>query len=452
MDQTERIEMLKTGRIAPTLLKLSLPTVIGMLVMAAYNLADTFFVALLRDTASIAATGIVFPIFQLIGAIGLTFGMGSASVISRRLGENKHEEADRTASTAFYTALIIGILFAIFGATFTERIMRLFGATDSIIEAATLYGRIILGGSLFQVLNMTLNNIIRSEGAAGYSSIGMMLGAGLNILLDPIFIFLLDMGVAGAATATIIAQGIATVYLLYFFVMKKGVLHLRPSRFTPSVTIYTGIMALGLPTFVRQILGSISFGLLNNAAGNYGDSAIAAVSITARVFMLVMMIMFGLSQGLQPLAGYNYGARCFDRVRRTLRISAEWSLTVAGVAVVVFFIFASPIMRLFAPQNQEVIRLGTLAMRMMAAGMLPIAFAVVCGGFFQALGKGRAALLLALGQQGLFLIPLLIILPRFWGIIGIFVSQPVAFGVAFVFAVFLLRGVFEDIRRQERSA
>ena len=440
VSNTRRIEMLAHGRIGPTLFKLSAPAIVGMLVMAIYNVVDTFFVSLLRDTTAVAATGIVFPIFQLVAAIGLTFGMGAASVISRRLGEGDYEGANRTASTALYSAMAAGILFSIGGAIFIRPILFLFGATDTILEAATLYGRIIIGGSVFQVCNMTLNNLLRSEGAALHSSTGQILGAVLNMILDPIFIFVLNMGITGAAVATVISQGVSMLYLAGFYFRKKGALEpFRRSNFHPTVHTYRDIMVLGLPTFVRQILGSISFGIVNNAAGRYGDSAIAAISVTFRLFMLLLMGLMGLAQGLQPLAGYNYGARNFDRVRKTFRIVFEAAVIICAVAAVGSFIFAAPLMRIFTPQDPQVVAMGVLAMRMMAVALVPVGLVLMFGGIFQALGDGRSALVLAAGQQGLFLIPLVLILPRLFGLPGVFAAQPAGFFLAFLIGLVLMK-------------
>jgi putative MATE family efflux protein len=449
MTGSERIEMLARGSVGSTLLKLSAPAIAGMLVMAIYNVVDTFFVSLLRDTSAVAATGIVFPIFQLIGAIGLTFGMGAASVISRKLGENDHEAADRTAATALYSALAVGIVFSICGAVFIHPLLTLFGATESILETASLYGRIIIGGSIFQVSNMTLNNLLRSEGAAMHSSTGQIIGAVLNIALDPLFIFAFDMGVAGAAAATVISQAVSTLYLGSFYFRGKGSIDpFRRANFHPSVATYRAIMILGVPTLVRQILGSISFGIVNNAAGEYGDSAIAAISVTFRLFSLLLMGLMGLGQGLQPLAGYNYGARQFDRVRATIRIVFTIAIAVGAVAGGFAFLFAPSIMRIFTPQDAEVIAMGSESMRIMAVALVPVGLVIMFGGVFQALGDGRSALILAAGQQGLFLIPLVLILPRIFGLTGLFAAQPAGFVLAFLIGLLLLRKRLAALRLQ----
>ena len=339
---TRRITMLARGPVGPTLFKLSAPAIAGMVVMAVYNVVDTVFVSLLRDTTAIAATGIVFPLFQLIGAVGLTFGMGAASVISRKLGANDYDAANQAGATAFYSSVGVGLALSLTGAIFITPILTLFGATETILEEATLYGRVILGGSVFQVVNMTTNNLLRSEGASGHSSIGQIIGAVLNIALDPIFIFALDMGVTGAAVATVIAQAGSTLFLLAYYALRKGVLApTNPRHVRLRLATYRAIMVLGFPTFVRQILGSLSFGVLNNAAG---------------------------------------------------------------------FVLAPSIIRFFAPQDPAVVEMGSFAMRAMSVALIPIGLVVMFGGIFQALGDGRSALVLAAGQQGAFLIPLVLVL------------------------------------------
>lgn len=435
----KRIAMLAEGSIGKTLFAMAAPAITGMVVIAVYNVVDTIFVSLLRDTTAIAATGIVFPLFQLIGAVGLTFGMGAASVISRRLGEHRREDAQATGTTAFYTAVAVGLLLSLSGALFIRPLLILFGATDTILDTAILYGKIIIGGSFFQVINMTLNNLLRSEGAALHSSTGQILGALLNILLDPIFIFLFDMGIAGAATATIVSQACATLFLLSYYLRGKGELnplHITCCRF--SRRMYRDIMTLGLPTFVRQIMGSVAFAILNNAAGNFGDSAIAAFSITFRIFMLLLMALIGLSQGLQPLAGYNFGARQLDRVKAAVKLSFRISIGAGVVFGIIGFIFAPNIMRFFAPQDQEVITRGIMAMRFISISLIPTGLVIMFGGTFQALGDGRSALILAIGQQGGFLIPLLLILPRILGVAGVYLAQPAGFILTFLIGALLM--------------
>ena len=448
----QRLEMLAHGAIAPTLFRLSAPAIAGMIVIAVYNIVDTFFVSLLRDTTAVAARGIVFPVFQLIGAVGLTFGMGAASVVSRRLGAKDYQGANQVAATALYSAMGIGLLVSFAGAVFTVSILRFFGATDSILATATLYGRVIVGGSVFQMINMTTNNLLRSEGAAFHSSFGQILGAVLNIALDPVFIFVLDMGVSGAAVATVISQAVSAAWLLGYYARRRGVLHplcLRHLRL--SREIHGQIMHLGFPTFVRQVLGSISFGILNATAGTWGDAAIAAVSITLRLFMLVFMALAGLAQGLQPLAGYNFGAHQYRRVRSTLRLVFGVAASVGLVAGGVGFVFAPGIMQFFAPQDATVVAMGVQALRILSIVMVPFGLVIMFGGVFQALGDGRSALLLAAGQQGLFLIPMVIVLPRVFGLVGLFTAMPAGFLLAFLVGLVLLNKTLRKIPQEDRN-
>lgn len=450
MEKNTRIHLIAEGSVAKALFTLSAPAIVGMMVIAVYNIADTFFVSLLRDTAAVAATGIVFPVFQLIGAIGLTFGMGAASVISRRLGEKRHEDAQRSASIAFYSAAIVGLLFAVFGSIYIRPLLHFFGATESILEVAVLYGRLIIGGSIFQVLNMALNNMLRSEGAALHSSIGQVIGAVLNIILDPLCIFFFDMGVSGAALATVIAQACAFLFLSSYYLRGKGVISpLKISSFRLDLSSYGDIMALGFPTFVRQVLGSVSFAFVNNAAAVFGDETIAAVSVTFRIFMLFIMGLLGLAQGLQPLIGYNYGAGSFTRVQKGMRLSFISAIAVALFGGSIGLLFAPEIIAVFTPQDPEVIRLGSWALRAMSLASIPISLVIIFGGIFQALGDGRSALLLAAGQQGLFLIPLIFLLPRIFGVYGVLAAQPAGFLCAFfVGALLFYRAHTKLLKRQ----
>ena len=234
MDKNSRTELLSKGEIRRALKTLVLPAVMAMLSTAIYNVVDTAFIGLLDDTASIGAAAVLFPVFLLVGAIGLTFGTGAGSIISRKLGAGKYQSAKQTASTAFYTSLIAGIIFAIIVNIFITQILRFFGASESILERAVIYGRIIIGGSFFQIVKMCMNNLLRSEGASAYSGKAMILGAGLNIILDPIFMFVFNWGLAGAAIATITAQAASALFMFRFFAAKKGILSLAPSFFYPK--------------------------------------------------------------------------------------------------------------------------------------------------------------------------------------------------------------------------
>ena len=451
MNKNERTELLRNGSIGTALRTLAIPAVISMLVNAIYNVVDTAFIGLLNDTAAIGAAAILLPIFMLIGAIGLTFGIGAASVISRKLGENNPDEAKRTASTAFYSSLIVGICFAVVGNIFIEPLLRIFGATDSILDKAVIYGRIIIGGSTFQVLNMCMNNMVRAEGAAAYSGRALILGGVLNIILDPVFMFVFKMGLAGAAAATITAQFISTVYLLRFFISKHGILRIRIRDFHPKASTYKGIMAIGLPTFARQVFVSISMGLLNSAASLYGDAAIAAIGISMRVMMLVMMVIFGIGQGVQPLAGYNYGAKQIGRVIQTVRKAVSWSVVFTLAMTVIFWLFTERLVRIFSADPQ-VIEVGIKSIRYTSATLTFFGILNVYASLFQALGKGFQAGLLAVARQGIFFIPMVLILPVFLGLDGVVLTQAAADILTLLVTIPMAVMEMKHLRKLEASA
>lgn len=434
MDQNKRIELLRSGETGKALRTLAVPAVIAMLVNAIYNVVDTAFIGLLHDTASIGAAAVLFPIFMLVAAIGLTFGMGAASVVSRKLGEKNAADARKTAATAFYTGLLFGVAFAVFGNIFIEPLLRLFGATDTILEKAVIYGRIIIGGSVFQVLNMCMNNVLRAEGAASYSGRALMIGGILNIILDPIYMFVFDMGLAGAAAATITAQLISNLYLLRYFIMKKGILRIKIRDFSPSAERYKAIMIIGLPTFFRQVLMSVSMGMLNSAAAVYGDSAVAAIGIILRVVSLVMMVLFGIGQGLQPLTGYNYGAKQYGRVLESTGKAIKWSMIFAAVMTILFWAFAGRIVSVFS-QDPDVLNVGIKALRITSITMVLVAFQNTFAVLFQALGKGGQAAILAIARQGLFFIPAILILPRLLGLNGVVSTQATADILSFLITI-----------------
>ncbi len=440
MDKNKRTELLARGPIPRALRSLTIPAAAAMLVNAIYSVVDTGFIGLLDSTEALGASGVVFPIFLIIAALGLTFGTGAASVISRRLGEGRSQEARKTASTAFYTSLALGILFSICANIFIVPLLKLFGATDSILKEAVIYGRIIVGGSLFQILNMCMNNILRAEGASAYSGKAIITGGILNIILDPVFMFLINWGIAGAAAATVTSQLVSTLYLLRFFWRKKGVLRIKIRDFTPSLKVFGSIMTIGLPTCIRQMLGVVSIAFLNNGAAPFGDAAVAALAIAMRVSSLVMMVFFGIAQGLQPLAGFNYGACQYERVLESLKKASAWAVEFALLLGIPFFIFARPIMGLFS-EDPAVLAMGIKALRLTSLTLSLAGMQIAFTSLFQAMGKGGESLLLATARQGFFFIPAIFILPPLWGFTGLAAVQPVADALGFAFTMVL--GFFE---------
>lgn len=474
-EKESRAKMLGEGKIEKVLLTLAIPAIIGQIINAIYNIADTYFVGMLNDTAAISSISVAFPIFMIITAIGQAFGVGSASYISRLLGQGKKTEADRTASTTFFTAIFTGIISTIICLIFMERILKFSGASPTIMPYAVSYTRILLIGSVFTIVNMTLNNIIRAEGNAKYSMYAIIIGAVLNIILDPLFILTFKMGVAGAAIATVIGQMVSTIYLIRYFTAKKSYVVIKRSLFTFSKEIYIEIFKIGIPTFCMQFLISYSMSLLNSSAIKYGDAAVAALGITTRLNSFIIYVLFGFMQGFQPLVGYNYGAKKYDRVRNAIKTSTIWATAYCLILTIILAANAEFFVRLFS-SDPEVIKIGVD--NIIAIGLLrPIlGFQLIYTTLFQALGKSKEAGFLSIARQGIFLIPAILFLPgifeRHIDVLGVFTKilpntlQPGMYGIVYtqftadfftfivtcIFAVSVKKSLKSSTRENENGA
>ena len=424
MNKEKRLKMMREEKIPKVLIKLALPAIIGMLLTAIYNIVDTLFVSML-GTKAIGAISVVYPLFLLLTGIGLMYGMGSASFVSRLLGEKRNQKANEVASTTFITSIASAFIVTFLLLIFLIPILKLFGATDTIMPFAFNYGKILSMGAIFTIINMVMNNLLRAEGSAKYSMIALATGALLNIALDPIFIFTLGLGIKGAAIATVLAQSISTILLLSFFVNRKSLLHISIKHFKPSKSLYKELYKIGIPTFIRQFLMSISMGMINTAASPYGDAAIASMGITARVFSLVAMIIFGYSQGFQPIAGFSYGANNIYRLKEAIKSSITWTVIFCTISSIIYIVFAPQIIGIFS-SDPSVIDIGIKALRAIMIMFPLFGFQTIYATLFQALGKGKQAALLSLSRQGIFLIPTILILPSLFGINGVLFSQPVA--------------------------
>lgn len=442
----KRTKMMGEENIKSVLIKLAFPAIIGMLVNAIYNIVDTIFVGKL-GTSAIGAVSVVFPLFMLVGAVGLTFGMGAASYISRLLGEGKKSEADKTTSIAFFSSMIVGIVFTIIGLIYLEPILKLFGATDTIMPYAKDYARVLVSGSVFTMINMTMNNMLRAEGSAKISMIALSTGALLNIILDPIFIFTFDMGIVGASAATVLAQIISTILLLSYFITGKSYIKISPKHFSFSKKIYSEIFKIGTPTFIRQALSSIAIALLNVATNPYGDAAVASMGITLRVISMAMYIVFGYGQGFQPVAGYNYGAKKFDRLNESIKVSLKWTTIFCIIISIIFMVFTKPIISLFS-NDRDVIDIASKTLRAMSVLLPFFGFQNVYATLFQALGKGTQATILSISRQGIFLIPAILILPKAFKLNGVIFSQPTADFFNIIVTAVLAIGINKELKKQ----
>lgn len=410
-----------TKPVSRLIISLAIPTVISMLVSAIYNIADTFFVSQLGKSAS-AAVGIVFSLMAIIQAVGFTLGMGSGSLISRKLGEKDIESANRYGSSAFFAALGFGLLLTIFGLLFIDPLVKLLGSTPTILPYARSYAQWILLGAPIMCACFVMNNILRSEGHAAFSMVALTSGGVLNLVLDPIFIFGLKMGTGGAAIATVISQLVSFCIFLQFFLQKKGIVQIKISSISTKGKTYFDILTTGFPSLCRQGLASIATILLNNGAALYGDAAIAAMSITTRVIMFVASIMIGIGQGYTPVSGYNYGAHLYKRVKEAYWFTVRLGAVILTVCAATLFIFAPQIISLFL-HDEEVIEIGSRALRFQACTLPLHAIIISTNMLMQSTGKRVQATFLACNRQGVYFIPLILLLPLFYKLTGLEAAQ-----------------------------
>ena len=435
-NQSKKMELLGSASIPKALLSMGIPTMIGMLVNAFYNLVDAYFVGGLGES-QMGAISVVYPLGQVVVGLGLLFGNGAASYISRLLGRGDKENANKVASTALYSSVSVGAVIIIISMVFLHPILKLLGATDSILPFAATYASIYIVSCIFNVFNVTMNNLVTSEGAAKTTMCALLTGAVLNIALDPLFIYVFDLGVAGAAIATAISQVVSTfVYLTYIF-RKKSVFHFRVKDCTYTKETMSEIFKIGIPTLVFQILTSVSISLINNAAGDYGDSAIAGMGVVTRLISMGSLSVFGFIKGFQPIAGYSYGAKKFDRLREAIKTSILWSTAFCVIFGVILALFPTAIVSQFTKGDAEMIRIGAASLRANGISIMLFGFYTVYSSLFLALGKGREGFILGACRQGICFIPVILLLPIVWGLNGIMYAQPIADVLSAVITVFM---------------
>lgn len=447
--QEEKFQMMTSAPIPGLIGKMAVPTIISMLITSIYNIADTFFVSKLGTSAT-ASVGIVFPVMAIIQALGFFFGHGSGNSISRRLGAKDTEQAEQLAGIGFFSALLCGLCVAALGLIFLEPLSIILGSTPTILPYTKDYLGIILLGAPYMTAQLVLNNQLRFQGNAFYAMIGITSGGILNIFLDPIFIFKLNMGVSGAALATILSQFISFLLLLWGIkisncipVRLKSIRHLR----TNLKIIAQG----GLPSLFRQGLGSISILALNLAANPYGDAAIAAMSIVSRISQFAISALIGFGQGFQPVCGFNYGAKKYHRVREAFWFCVKVATCVLIIISIAGFFFADSLISIFRKDDLQVIAIGTLALRMQCIALPLSGWVIMNNMLTQTIGKTFKASILAAARQGIFFIPAVLLLPPALGILGIQLAQPVADVCAFSLAVVMNRAVMKEIKREESS-
>ena len=429
--------------------ELAVPTIISMLVTSFYNMADTFFVGKINTSAT-AAVGIVFPLMAMIQAFGFFCGHGSGNYISRQLGAHNFEDASKMSATGFVSAFVLGLGILVVGFLFTDPLLRIMGSTETILPYARSYMRIILIGAPYMTASLVLNNQLRFQGSAFYSMIGITTGAVLNIVLDPLFIFVLDMGVAGAALATIISQFVSFC-LLIAGTFRGGNLRLNLRDFSPSLKYYQNIVKGGAPSLFRQGLGSFAIVCLNLMAGPYGDAAIAAMSIVTRISQFAASVVLGFGQGFQPVCGFNYGAKLFKRVQEGFWFCVKFCTSVLLVAAVCGWIFSPNLIGIFLKTDPLVIEYGSQALRLQALTFPLVGWITISNMMLQTIGKTMKASLLAMSRQFLFFVPVILTLPGFLGILGVQLSQPIADFCSFLLAVPLSISVLREMSREQEQ-
>ncbi|AZO95967.1 MATE family efflux transporter [Halocella sp. SP3-1] len=455
-----RIRIMRDEKISLALLKLGMPIMVGMMVNALYNVVDAYFVGGL-GTSQMGAVSVVFPIVQIVIGLGMTFGSGAASYISRLLGEKNTEKANKTASTALFSSLFVGVTAIIVSLCFLDNILLALGATETILPFARAYALIYISGSILNIFNVTMNNIVTSEGAAKMTMTAMLIGGGLNVILDPIFIYLLSFGIQGAAIATVVAQGVTTLLYVLYILRKKGYLRFSVYSFALDGTIYGEIFKVGIPTFMFQLLFSTAMGLTNTMASVYGDSAMAAMGVVTRIMALGTYVVFGYMKGFQPVAGYNYGAKSYDRLREAIKLSLIWATIFCGITALVMIVLPEQIVSLFSQNDAVLIEIGGKALRANGIVFIFFGFQMVYMSLFLALGRGKEGGILSISRQGLFFIPAILIMPGLLGIGGVIYAQPVADALTVVLtAIFVigfnrklkvLKGKFNTILTEKKT-
>ncbi|AKB81291.1 Multi antimicrobial extrusion protein (Na(+)/drug antiporter), MATE family of MDR efflux pumps [Methanosarcina barkeri 3] len=450
----EKSAFLGTENIRKLLFKLSTPIVIGMLVQAIYNVVDTFFVGMVYgadDVQAIGGLSIAFPIQMMVMAFGIMLGTGGSSIISRALGARENEKAERTLGNVFSLSLILSVLIAIPCLLYLNPILKVFGATAGVLPYAIDYLKyIILGGTVF-VFGVAVQNIVRSEGNARLAMNAMLVGGGLNIFLDPFFMFGFGMGVKGAAIATVISQAIASVWLLLYYLKGKGAVRFRSETLKPDLEIVKEIVAIGIGSFVMQCSSSFMMIFVFNALATYGgDGAIAVFGVIIKVNSFIFMSLLGMGFGLQPIVGFNYGAKKYGRIAEAVKLSLAATTAIGILGLLIILLFKEQILGLFSADPQY-LEIGENAITIMLLGMPLVGMNVITSILFQALGKARPAFLLSISRQLLFLIPLVTLLPRFYQLNGVWAAFPVSDFLAFLLSGFLLLRVYKIFKEYKES-
>ena len=436
-------ELLLNGNITSLLFKFSAPAMIGMVTGALYNVIDTVFVGRGVGSLAIAALSIVLPIQLIMIGIGTMIGVGSASVVSRALGRNRKDIAQNVFGNAVVLNFLISVFCMVFIYIFMDKCLVFFGASAKVLPYARDYTRIILAGFIFLSFSINSNNYIRAEGNPRAAMYVMAVGAIINVILDPIFIFVLGMGVKGAAIATVIAQVISSMYVIFYILFGRSIFRLNASIFRVKFSAMKEILSLGFPSFIKSAMASIITLLFNKLLLFYGsDLYIAIMGIGLRMISLIQMPLIGITQGFSTIVGFNYGAKLYPRVKKVLGMAVMWTIIIAGVGFLAMMIFPKFVVGLFS-SDANLINEGIHILRIVAVFLPFIGVQILGGALFQSIGKTASALVLTISRQVLFLIPLAFLLPLIFGLNGVWLAVPVSDFLSIVVTVIWM---FKEIK------
>ena len=442
---------------------LAVPSILGMLINIIYNLADTFFVGQTGDPNQVSAVSVSMPLFLLFMAIGNLFGVGGCAFISRSLGEGKRERIKTISSFCLYSGIAVSIVMAALYIAFRRPLLFLVGASDNSIGFACDYLFWVSLGAPFVTASITFCNLIRGEGAAKESMLGMVLGQLTNIVLDPIFIlhsgdkllffrlpFGLGMGVSGAAIATVLGNVVSVLFFMAYFLRGRSILSITPARYSAKNGIFRGVVSVGAPAALTNLLMSVSNIVINMFLSHYGDNAVAAMGVAMKANMLVVMLQLGLAQGIQPLVGYCYGAKNYARMKKSILFSIMCNIVIGSLMTGIYLAFRHEVIAVFI-DNEEVIAYGVkMLTALMAPGPL-IGIIFIVNFSFQGMGKGFQSLLLAVARQGLVYLPMLFIMDWLVGLEGLIWSQPAADAVCIVLSLVLFFTTVHKLQREQNA-
>lgn len=432
------------------LVRFSVPAIVGMLVNALYNVVDRIYIG---NSPTLGANGIAgitigFPIMIILMSMGVLFGIGGSTLFSIRLGQKRTEDAEQVLGNALFMLLTGGLLFMIIGQLFLSKILVLFGASETVLPYATSYMRIIFFGSIFQVTNMGMNNFIRADGNPKVAMLSMLLGAGTNIVLDPIFIYALNWGMAGAAFATVLSQCVSTIWVISYFLGNRSRVKLEVKTIHLQASVIKTFTILGLPAFVLQITSSLLNIILNRTLIlNGGDLAISAMGIVNSLQTLIFMPVIGINQGVQPLISFNFGAKQYDRVKQAAKLGILSATAVMLIGYLATRFFPTALVGMFNRQP-DLLNLGTFALKRWFLLTPLVGYQIIAGNFFQAIGKSRIALTLTLSRQGLILIPSILIFAHFFGLEGILWAAPVSDALSTLLTTFFFVPGLRDLEKK----